>query len=99
LIAALILGALALGIGTVGLARPLAMRWLYVGAMIVAFPIGWTVSRAVLALLFYALFTPVAMLFRLMGRDALRLRPGPELPTYWSPKLLPSDSTRYFHQY
>ena len=45
--------------------------------MIAAFPIGWTVSRLMLAAMFYVIFTPVGLVFRLIGRDALRLRrPG-----------------------
>ena len=36
--------------------------------MIVAFPIGWAVSHIMLAALFYGLFTPVALVFRTIGR-------------------------------
>ena len=71
---ALAIGALV--VGGIGLVRPMAIRFIFTGWMIAAFPIGWTISRVVLAATFYALFTPVAFIFRLMGRDALRLHRG-----------------------
>ncbi len=40
-----VLAVLALTIGPLGLARPEWMRWIYVGWMVLAFPIGWTVSQ------------------------------------------------------
>jgi hypothetical protein len=61
-------------VGFAGLIRPGAVRVVYTAAMIVTFPIGWVVSKAVLALLFFLLFTPIAVVFRLVGRDALGLR-------------------------
>src|SRR5688572_23018441 len=72
-------------IGGVGLGVPRAIRPVYQGWMIVAFPIGWTVSKVVLGAMLYLVFTPVALVFRLMGRDALTLRPKPST-SYWQPK-------------
>ena len=43
--------------------------------MVLAFPIGWTVSLVLLGLVYYGLFTPIGLVFRLVGRDALQLRP------------------------
>jgi len=72
-----------LTVGLVGLVRPDAIRYVYTGWMIAAFPIGWTISRVIVTLLFYVVFTPFALVFRLLGRDALRLRRGPTVTTYW----------------
>ena len=62
-----ILAVLALTIGPLGLARPDWMRRIYVGWMILAFPIGWTVSQVMLAVIFFGLFTPIGFFFRLLG--------------------------------
>ena len=44
--------------------------------MVLAFPIGWTVSQVMLAMMFFGLFTPIGLVFRLIGRDPLhRARP------------------------
>jgi hypothetical protein len=63
--------------------------------MLVAFPIGWTVSRVLLAVLFYGLFTPLAVLFRLMRRDLLVLRRPEEQESYWVHKPVVTDMRRY----
>src|SRR5499433_3071434 len=52
-------------VGLVGLVRPDAIRYVYTGWMIAAFPIGWTISRVIVTLLFYVVFAPFALVFRL----------------------------------
>ena len=85
-------------IGVAGLAHPPLVRWLYVGAMVVAFPIGWLVSLAAMALLFYGVFMPVALAFRLAGRDLLRRR-RTDAATFWQPKPRVTDPGRYLRQF
>jgi hypothetical protein len=85
-------------VGLVGVVRPAAIRWIYSGWMIAVFPIGWTISRLMLAALFYLVFTPVAILFRMMRRDALRLR-RPDAPSLWTPKAGASSADQYFRQF
>ena len=48
---------------------PLNMLWMRFG-----FLLGMIVSPIVLGIIFFGLFTPIAMLMRLSGRDELRLR-------------------------
>src|SRR5438270_6065136 len=76
----------ALTLGLLGLVWPQAVRPVFVGWMVLAFPVGWCVSRVILACLFFGVFTPVALLFKLLGRDALRLRPAPATASYWTAK-------------
>lgn len=83
----------------VGMARPAWLRPVYVGWMVVVFPIGWLVSHILLALLYYGLFTPLGLLFRLLGRDPLMLRREPERQSYWTAKAQPADVGRYFRQF
>jgi hypothetical protein len=90
---------LALVVGLAGLTRPEWVRLIYVGWMVLAFPIGWTVSQVMLALMFFGLFTPIGLVFRLIGRDALqRTRPSGR-ESYWDPKPAPADLRRYFKQF
>jgi hypothetical protein len=89
------LGLLAVVVGGVGLVRPAAMRWIYTAWMTAAFPIGWTVSRVMLASLFYAVVTPLALVFRLKGRDALHLR-RTQKGSSWIAKTGASDVNEYF---
>ena len=89
---------LALGVGLVGLARPSAVRFIYTGWMIVAFPIGWTVSRIALAIVFFVVVTPMALVFRAVRRDELRLRRDEAGASYWRAKPSPKDVREYFRQ-
>lgn len=85
-------------IGLIGLALPVVMRPVYVAATVVTFPIGWVVSRVLLAVIYFVVITPVALLFKLIGRDELRLKGGGG-ETYWRRKEMPGDSARYLRQY
>jgi hypothetical protein len=91
--------ALALGIGPLGLLRPAAIRPVYVAWMVMAFPIGWIVSHLVVALMFYFVLTPLAILFKLIGRDVLCRSYEPEQVSYWQRRPEPSAVGRYFHPY
>ena len=96
---ALGLSAAAAAIGLVALLRPRALRPVFVGWMLAAAPIGWAASTLALAILYYAVITPLAVAFRLRGRDALALRRRPDLPTYWTSRVDPTDPARYLRQY
>lgn len=67
--------------------------------MAVAFPIGWTVSRVLLALVFYGLFTPLGLLFRLMGRDRVQRGYRSDRETYWTSKTQPTEMRHYLRQF
>jgi Saxitoxin biosynthesis operon protein SxtJ len=96
---AMIFAGLALTIGPLGLLWPRLIRPIYVGWMVLAFPIGWTVSQTLLALLFFGLLTPIGLLFRMMGRDPLQRTRRPGQESYWSPKPRATDPRRYFQQF
>lgn len=86
-------------LGALGLARPGLLRPLFVTATVLAFPIGWVVSQLMLLLMYYAVMTPVGLLLRLRGRDALGRRKGSPGESYWKPKPVVTDVRRYFRQY
>ena len=85
-------------VGVSGLIRPSLVRPIYTGWMIVAFPIGWTVSHIALGAVFYVVFTFVGVLFRIMGRDVLQLRRGAGA-SYWMPKGTARSGDEYLRQF
>lgn len=97
----LAIGAAAVIIGGVGLVVPALVRPVYTGWMIVAFPIGWTVSHVALALMFFVLFAPIGIAFRLFGRDALRLRPRRQgrQESFWVAKTRATSGEEYLRQF
>ena len=97
--AGLVLGCVALVVGIPGLLSPPTVRWVFVGAIVLTFPLGWLVSQLMLALLFYLVVTPVALLFRLKGRDLLGRKLAPGSSTFWTKKTLSQDVRSYFRQF
>ena len=75
--------ALAVLAPAVGMIQPRLLKFLYIGLSLITFPIGFVVSNLVLLLIFLLVFTPLALIFRLIGRDELRLRLDRTAPTYW----------------
>jgi hypothetical protein len=98
-VTAIILAVLALTIGPVGMVWPRTIRPVFIGWMTLVYPVGWTVSRIVLGVVFYGMFTPVAWVFRMIGRDELGLKPQPQATTYWLSKPCATDKTRYLRQF
>jgi len=97
--AAVALAALAGACGLLAAVAPRGLRPLYVGLALVGLPIGWVVSHAVLALVFFAVVTPIGLGMRLLGRDPLRRWFDRGAATYWSPRRRATDVTRYFRPF
>ncbi len=80
--------------GFATLLRPrLAGRRIYRAWMSVAWIIGTVLSSGVLALIYFGILTPIGLVMRLAGRDALGLRRRGE--TYWVPLEFPEDPQAY----
>lgn len=91
------LGVMAVVIGLAGMVAPAVVRPIYTGWMIAAFPIGWTVSRVVLGVVFFLVVTPIGLIFRLTGRDVLRVRRSTKT-TYWTEKRQAAGMSDYLRQ-
>jgi len=94
--APLVLAAL---VAVLTLVAPRAVRAIFVGWMVVAFPIGWVVSHVMLAVIFYGAFTIVGGLMRLCRYDPMRRRKDPAASTYFTPVTRTTDPARYFRQF
>jgi hypothetical protein len=97
-IVAWILAGLALVFGPLGLVKPPLIRPLYVVVSTITRPIGWVLSHVLLGLMFYGVFTPFGVVFRLLGKDRLNRRKRSEQNSYWTPKLIATDVVSYFRQ-
>lgn len=81
------------------LVAPRANWLLFAGLSIVGYPIGLVLSYVVLAALFYLVFTPLGLFFRLIGRDPLHRRFEPEAATYWISRKTAKKPRDYFRQH
>ena len=93
-----VLAIFAVLVGVTGLIAPALVRPIYTGWMIVAFPIGWTVSKIALGLMFFLVFLPVALVFRITGRDALRLK-RTSGGSYWLAKPASRSGEEYLRRF
>ena len=83
----------------IGFTCPQLIRWVYVAWMVAVFPIGWLVSHAALAVMYYLVLTPIGLLLRFFGHDPMQRRPNGGRETGWRPRQDPEDMERYFKQY
>jgi hypothetical protein len=94
------LAGVAAAAGLCALVKPQFLRPVYVIVTLVTFPIGWTISRLIVLLLYYGLMTPVACILRLAGRDRLRLKCLTEpQASHWIERKGSEDPERYLRQY
>lgn len=80
-----------------GLFVPPAARAFHVVWMRLAHALGWVNSRILLALLYYLVMTPMGLVQRVGGRDALRRR-GAASASYWIPRSAPKQSKEQFER-
>jgi hypothetical protein len=88
-------------VGALGIwAVPALGRRIYVGWMLAAAPIGWTISHLVLSIVYYGVLTPIGLLMRLFGRDPMQRRMDRSgSGSYWIERSKKSESWRYFRQF
>lgn len=96
---ALVLAVVGLAIGVVGWLQPAWVRPVFVGWMILVFPLNWVVTHLLLAIIFYGMITPLAFYFRVTGRDLLGRRLRPDQETYWETKEIRDDARSYLRPF
>jgi hypothetical protein len=70
----------------------------YVVLTVITFPVGWIVSRVMLAILFYVVITPIGLVQRLFRRDPLRIgRAGSA--SYWEDIEGDREPASYLRQF
>ena len=74
-------------------------RIIYLGLILVTFPIGWVVSYLVMTIFYFLIITPIGLLFRVTGHDPLNRNFDPNTKSYWQKRQAPDKLDRYFHQF
>jgi hypothetical protein len=75
-----------------------AARIIYLVLTVAAVPVGVVVSFVLLGTFYFLVLTPLALLFRLIGRDSLHRSFDRAADSYWVPHKPPGSLDRYFHQ-
>lgn len=84
---------LALSLIAPAVLRPLNVVWFRVGLLL-----HHVTSPIILGLLFYGTILPIALVYRLLGRDPLLLKFDRDLPTYWSERNPPGPAPESMRQ-
>lgn len=71
----------------------------YLTLILIGFPIGWVISHLIMLLFFFGIITPLALVFRLFGRDALHRRWDSKCESYWTEHPKCDRVERYFKQF
>ena len=85
--------------GLMSVMAPTAVKPVYLLLTAIGLPIGFVVSHIVMGVIYYLVFTPVGLIFRLIGRDALNRKLEADAETYWVERRQAKDVKRYFRQF
>lgn len=69
---------------------PIYRLWILLGE-----GIGFVISRTILGVLFFGVFTPIAVFFRLIGRDVLCQKPRKSATSYFIERTQQPQSMKY----
>lgn len=81
------------------LAVPVVTKPVYRGAMFLAYILGWINTRLILGILYYVIFTPLALIFRLIRRDALDRKWDKNATSYWKIQAPHQGKEQYLKQF
>ena len=76
-----------------------ARRRLYVAWTYAIYPVAWTVSLAILAVSYFLVATPIALVLRALGKDPLQRSFDKSTQSYWIGRERKHDAERYFRQF
>ena len=98
--AAAVLWALAVTVPAIGWVWPRFMRVVFVGLSYAAWPIGVVISHVLLGVVYYLVLTPIGILMRVVGYDAMKRRFEADADTYWVRRPgAANEAARYFRQF
>ncbi len=87
------IGAVLIVLGTV---LPRILKPVFYAWMTLALALGFVMTRVLLTIFFFLVLTPVGLVFKLIGRDALHRKLDPRAESYWIKKeYLIQDRSRF----
>jgi|JI8StandDraft_1071087.scaffolds.fasta_scaffold384955_2 ABC-type uncharacterized transport system permease subunit len=87
------------GLAAVFFAVPPARRYIYLGWLYAAYPIGYVVSHVIMGVIYFGVVTPVGLIMRALGHDPMTRSFDKQAKTYWIEHRTDRDPKRYFKQF
>jgi hypothetical protein len=82
----------------VGWFRPAAVKPVFLALTLIATPIGIVVGELAMLTIYFAVFLPIGLVFRLLRRDELQLAFDPRTKSYWQAKPQAKGAASYYRQ-
>jgi TRAP-type C4-dicarboxylate transport system permease small subunit len=89
----------AAGLGLLGISFSRFARLVYLGWLYAVYPVGWMVSLTVLAIIYFAILTPIGLVLRFLNRQPLVLGFDRQVKSYWTARNQGVTVERYFRQF
>ncbi len=95
-----ILGLFILGLtlAVAALSHPTSIKPIFLTLMVITSPIGLVVGELSMIMIYFGLFLPLSLAFRVTGRDALQLKRLKSSSSYWQEKKQPASASTYYRQ-
>ena len=81
-----------------GLLLPKILKPFYILWMLLAHVLSWVNTRIILGLIFYLIFTPIALIMKLTKRDSLQRKIDKDASSYWVQRTMPKNIKEHFER-
>ena len=85
-------------LAALGIAFPKVIKPVFLALTLVATPIGMAIGELSMLFIYYGVFLPIGLAFRLLRRDALQMKIDPGAESYWQPVDKPKSVASYYRQ-
>jgi hypothetical protein len=89
---------LGLTLAVAALSHPTSIKPIFLTLMVITSPIGLVVGELSMIMIYFGLFLPLSLAFRVTGRDALQLKRLKSSSSYWQEKRQPASASNYYRQ-
>ena len=94
----LVVSTLGITLALAGWVKPRILRPAFLTLMLVTSPIGIFVGEVSMIMIYFGLFLPFSLVFRIIGRDALQMKRSKSATSYWQKRQQPTDVSTYYRQ-
>ena len=81
-----------------GFACPRIVKPVFIALTVAAAPIGMVIGELAILVVYFGVFLPIGLVFRVMNRDALKSKFDRRAKTYWQTKKPPRSAADYYRQ-
>ena len=90
--------AMAIVLLVTGIVIPALLKPVYWIWMVFSTILGWFMTRVILSLLFYVVFTPIGLIARLFGKQFLDLKQNHSQQSYWNMRIVETFDTQNYEK-